>query len=265
MKRIFSAIAVLSLLISSLFVNASPALASYTGNLAGKPCAYPLVPNAQCGYQWSTCHSGIYGRVGNQMVLFVPHHCFSVPGQTVYGPSGIALGTQAADYANISASDMAFIWLGATGNYPASNRNYIYVPGGGPAWVNTSKWGSSATDCDSAGGEHVDVSHWYDLSTGSGNIQSGIVQYIFQDGPGYYGVGKRCRVVSTIPSPAGDLPSGSPWFSPTYGFLSVTTGRINVLMQAWDSYYMTSWYQAIRDLNAYANGGAFFCANSACT
>jgi hypothetical protein len=97
-------------------------------------------------------------------------------------------------------------------------------------------------------------------------VNPGLITDVQHYGSGYYGTGTRCHIFTTVPFPGAGVPAGAPWQSTSFGFIpGNSTGHDYNFNTGGNVMYMTSWYQAIRDLNAYASGGAFFCANSACT
>jgi hypothetical protein len=227
----------------------------------------------------------VYGMVNGSKVLFTARHCnaHDLNGGWVKDPIGNSLGSWANNtgsstaYNNIGQYDMSFIWLVA-GSWPNGGAGYpneIYrgAVSGTDYWTNTPKWSSPTFD-------NLDNILGDTIHRNQQEVAGGTKPYI--DGTVSVNVGDsfvNTNLQSDNCSGTG-IDSGTPW---VVAGISETFG---VGTSSWGTPYcypngvgplarydvVANWRQAILDLNSWVvtnygsgNGGAYFCANAACT
>lgn len=275
--KITSIVMLAMLLCGSLFIGVQSALAYDHTNYAGRADTCSRLQPACGGTYDSSCHWTIYGKVNGSDVLFGPNHCFGNntvawgPGQPVYNGAGVRLGFIASAPSMAVNADMTWMWLD-TGQKPF-DKNEIMVNGG--SWSISQKIPNSSLTCANLVNntptsplydDFFKVSYWTETYGYEGPFYG-------QQSLSYpsinYGNG-RCLIATDTPFDAGSrhVPSGAPWLDSTIGgsgFLGVSTDCTNPSCTFPAYIRFNSWRQAIIDLNNFYAGGAWFCANDACT
>jgi hypothetical protein len=273
MSRKIARMASLSLLLlGSLFIGVAPVAAYDHTNYAGRADTCPRTDRYCGGSFESSCHWTIYGKVNNEDVLFGPAHCFNDdtvrwgPGQPVYNGSGVRLGVIAVAPSIVLAADMTWMWLD-TGQKPFDKNE---IPYRGGSWSISQKIPNSSLTCTNLlqglpQNHTMRVSYWTSIDGYEGPYSGNDIATGSED----HGSG-NCLIRNSVNWELGAkwIPSGAPWLDITIGgsgFLGTTT-QCYIACTAGADMMFNSWRQAIIDLNAYStSGGAWFCANDACT
>ncbi len=148
MKRNGGFILSLGTVVAAL-LSPGPVAAGDASVIAGRPIGGVYDPNVF----GENCQGIVYGRVDDDFVLFVAHHCRHVgaddPGDAVFGPNGQQIGTW-GPWGVGDAHDLSYIKINASSTPTTANRIYRGPSDGilSTYWTITASPTEAASSCD---------------------------------------------------------------------------------------------------------------------